>query len=449
MKLPLPKAPAHLQQRPQKKGKHAASKQHSHSQNPQQLQQFLQQTGQAFREATARGDYAQAHDLVKSVLRHVPQHPNANMDLAYTELRLQRYAEAYQHYHQAIQYFGAQVDTNLYDGLAEVCYYLNKPDELQRYGAMAIQTKLAQVANLPLQALPANKPPAFDGSNPNSNIISYSLFGDSPRYCEVAIENVRLAKILYPQWMCRFYVDDTVPTTVKQRLLALGAQVLEVTSEQQQMSGLFWRFLVMDDPSVQRFLIRDADSLLSYREQAAVQQWLASEQWFQAMRDYYSHTELILAGMWGGCTGVFHNIHAQVLAYQAQHSGVARVIDQHFLRFCIWPTLQQSLLTHDRYGFAPQSVAFPSASQQFDFEQHPQFHVGMNFGSSLAEVAVQDATASQVEWRLFDEHDQLVCAYISPVLPNRKIQIWLPQNYADHLSSKAWKLQVHPLQNSN
>ena len=413
--------------------------------NPAKLNQQLTQWGLEFRQLSAQGHYAGALLLVQKVLQLVPKHPNANMDLAYTELRLGRYADAYAHYHRAIEYFGAQVDTNLYDGLAEVCYYLNKHDELQRYGAMAIQTKLAQVANLPVQPLPASLPPAFDGNHPNANIISYSLFGDSPRYCEVAIENVRLAQTLYPNWRCRFYVDGSVPSAIKQRLLALGAQVHEVTAEQQQMSGLFWRFLVMDDPSVQRFLIRDADSLLSYREQAAVQDWLNSDKWFHCMRDYYSHTELILAGMWGGCTGVFQHLHAQILAYQQQHSAVACVIDQHFLRFCIWPTLQQSLLNHDRYGFAPNSVAFPSATQQMAFESHPQFHVGMNYGSSLAEVAVQDAAATQVEWRLYDEQDQLVCAYISPVAPTRQIQVWLPQNYAEKLSSKAWKLQVFPL----
>ena len=49
------------------------------------------------------------------------------------------------------------------------------------------------------------------------------------------------------------------------------------------------------------------------------------------MRDYYSHTELILAGMWGGCTGVFHQVEALISDYI--HSGRylnTRVMDQHF-----------------------------------------------------------------------------------------------------------------------
>ncbi len=56
----------------------------------------------------------------------VPKHAGALSDLAYTELRLGRYNDAYQHYLQAIQASGANVNTNLYDGLTEVCHHLNK-----------------------------------------------------------------------------------------------------------------------------------------------------------------------------------------------------------------------------------------------------------------------------------------------------------------------------------
>ena len=75
-----------------------------------------------------------------------------------------------------------------------------------------------------------------------------------------------------------------------------------MASEQDQhaLSGLMWRFLVLDDHEVDRFLIRDADSLISKREVAAIEAWQQSDKRFHLMRDYFSHTELLLAGMWGG-----------------------------------------------------------------------------------------------------------------------------------------------------
>ena len=32
-----------------------------------------------------------------------------------------------------------------------------------------------------------------------------------------------------------------------------------------------------------------------------------SPYYFHLIRDYFTHTELILAGLWGGCTGVLNN----------------------------------------------------------------------------------------------------------------------------------------------
>ena len=60
-------------------------------------------------------------------------------DLAYTELRLRRYDDAYQHYMQAIKASGSNVNTNLYDGLTEVCHHLNK--KKIKFGRLAISTK--------------------------------------------------------------------------------------------------------------------------------------------------------------------------------------------------------------------------------------------------------------------------------------------------------------------
>ena len=61
-------------------------------------------------------------------------------DLAYTELRLRRYDDAYQHYMQAIKAGGSNVNTNLYDGLTEVCHHLNKKKKI-KFGRLAISTK--------------------------------------------------------------------------------------------------------------------------------------------------------------------------------------------------------------------------------------------------------------------------------------------------------------------
>ncbi|HCQ9618879.1 TPA: tetratricopeptide repeat protein [Acinetobacter baumannii] len=415
--------------------------------NPAEMNKILNQHFNAFKQAAAQGDYVKAYQHVKKAVSLVPGHPGALSDLAYTELRLRRYGDAYQHYMQAIKASGSNVNTNLYDGLTEVCHHLNKKEEKIKFGRLAISTKKELTKNEPALNIPTHKPVPFS-SNPQENIIAFSLFGANPRYCETSILNTKLAQEIYPEWTCRYYVDESVPELVQQRLQANGAQVVHVSPTQKQLSGLFWRFLVMDDPVVKRFLVRDADSIVSYREKAAVDAWLKSDQWFHLMRDSYSHTELILAGMWGGCTGIFHNIEAHIRDYVATgRYPDNRVIDQHYLRYCIWPTLKQSVLVNDSQQFDENSADFPVYDLTSMQNDQDIFHVGMDNGSPVVTTAVNHPTAEKVYWILFDENHDEVCRYDAIVSKGRNIEVNLPHAFAKKIQLQQWKLQVYPYEN--
>jgi hypothetical protein len=122
---------------------------------------------------------------------------------------------------------------------------------------------------------------------------------------------------------------------------------------------LLWRFEVAADPTVRRFLCRDADSLLTVKERVAIDAWLASAYHFHAMRDWYTHTDLLLAGMWGGVGGILPPVATLLSAYQAwrvEHDHV----DQDLLSETVWPILRGHVLIHDSV-FAPclGSVPFP------------------------------------------------------------------------------------------
>ena len=99
------------------------------AQSPKKLAQLNQQLAALstqFRRASAAADYQQAYELVRQGIDLVPQHPVAYMDLAYTELQLKRYLDAYAHYQHAITLSNGSVDPNIYDGLCEVCFALNR-----------------------------------------------------------------------------------------------------------------------------------------------------------------------------------------------------------------------------------------------------------------------------------------------------------------------------------
>lgn len=390
-------------------------------------------------------DFRAAYQHMLKVNALVPGRASVLMDLAYSALRCEQFDEAYKHYKKAIEISGAKVNTNIHDGMVEVCHALKNADELKHHAGLALKSKRDQVAAEPRLAVIEGAVPAFNPANPKESIISYSLFGGLPRYCESSLINVDLAREIYPEWTCRFYVDDSVPEPIQRKLADKGAEVVQVTAQQKELSGLYWRFFVMDDPTVKRFLIRDADSLVSYRERAAVDEWLQSGQWFHTMRDRYTHTELILAGMWGGAQGVFKDVERLIREFVKTGRFMnARVMDQHFLRFVVWPVLASSVCAHDSQGFEPGARDFPEVSRKAEFEDWSEFHVGMNEGSAVFVISVKDASAKAARWELLDELGGVVCAYDAEVSGTREIRVDVPRHYGRKVQAGLWTVRVIP-----
>ena len=196
-------------------------------------------------------------------------------------------------------------------------------------------------------------PPVTSKANPPlDQIIAYSLWGNDPKYLSGAIDNAKMAPLIFPEWRCRFYCDESVPENVRKSLQMLGAQVRLMPRMTAAFFGLFWRFQVIHDPTVKRFLIRDVDSPLLLEEKAAVDQWLASPHPFHIIRDWITHTELILAGLWGGIQGVLPDLWPAIERFYAENHK-ERTIDQRFLRMVVWPLIKDHHLAHDslfQYG---------------------------------------------------------------------------------------------------
>lgn len=213
-------------------------------------------------------------------------------------------------------------------------------------------------------ALPATSPDVWLTEHADrQNVIAFSLWGKELRYLRGALDNALGAAYLYPGWRVRFYVDESVPSELLACLREHGAEVLMQPASQSLRERLCWRFLVANDPGVGRFLIRDADSVLNVRERVAVDDWLASGHWFHIMRDWWSHTDLVLAGMWGGVAGVLPPLTPLLAGYQSGAMETPNV-DQWFLRDCLWSYLRQSSLIHDRCFTPPGAIPWPLPSPE-------------------------------------------------------------------------------------
>jgi len=204
----------------------------------------------------------------------------------------------------------------------------------------------------------------FDGTSPHRNIVCFSLWGNDPKYTYTAVVNAKMVPKIYRGWTARFYVDDTVPLEIRDALVQYGAQVILVENDGRNYLKLFWRFLASDDQGVDFFISRDADAIVNIREKAAVDEWLASGKPFHMMRDHPEHAELIMAGMWGGISGLIPNLTRQAVEYYETHETKWRWVDQDFLRDRVWPIIKNHVVSHDTYyQFGSDARKFPLGSE--------------------------------------------------------------------------------------
>ncbi|EOG8104270.1 tetratricopeptide repeat protein [Enterobacter ludwigii] len=345
------------------------------------ISQQLHSLAEIYRQSMADGDYASASRCCEKALAILPKNMSVQSDYALSLMRQGKYDQAYKVYRKIYRSPQRHEASETWlDGFAELCGHMGKTQEMRTYGLESLTLSDQRFGHGKCWPLPSTPPRPFDATQREKNIIAFSLFGDRPRYCETLIKNIEAANSLFPGWCCRVYLDNSVPQHVWQRLQAGGAQLVDMSHEKTIYPTL-WRFLVMDDPTVERFLVRDADSLLSEREQVCVEAWLRSPWYFHHMRDYFTHTELLLAGMWAGCGGIFPNVARMMREFVVQYRGNARFTDQYFLKAVLWSTVRQSLLSHDAiFGFhhAEPWPAHPPVRWKAE-----HFHVGSNAGFTI------------------------------------------------------------------
>lgn len=183
--------------------------------------------------------------------------------------------------------------------------------------------------------------------NYQKNLITFSLFGNNPLYCVGAVENARLAKQIYPDWIARFYVADDVSEEYISQLKDYGAEVI-ICHRNSSYDGLNWRFRPFIDDYVHFWISRDCDSRLSWRERRAVDEWIQSDKSFHLMRDSHNHLYEIMAGMFGVNNKLFHQRYGKINLDNPNAN--RREDDQTILTNVIWPLIKLDHLCHDHWN---------------------------------------------------------------------------------------------------
>lgn len=213
------------------------------------------------------------------------------------------------------------------------------------------------------------------------NALSFSLWGNNPKYTTGAIRNARLSSTWYRGWQCRFYCDtDTVPQSVIDELSSFpNAVVLGMSASAEPHWSMFWRFYAAEDPTIDCVVFRDADSRITQREAMAVQEWIVSGKGYHAMRDHPQHGTPLCGGMWGVRGGKLKNIRSMIDDYYAK--GLTKTalfgIDQDFLTHSVWPIAHEDVVEHDEF-FIHKPFPLPRdpkhfVGQVYDENDNPQY----------------------------------------------------------------------------
>lgn len=226
-------------------------------------------------------------------------------------------------------------------------------------------------------------------------LITFSLWGEDPKYCVGALRNAELASELYPGWICRFYFTpldgndhflskNGILNQTIDRLLRMSNTDIIAVNEPPNWKGMFWRFLPASEDDVDVFISRDCDSRLSLREMTAVQEWLDSPRLIHVIRDHPFHTAPILGGLWGAKRNAIPDMKELIARWNKEDRWQT---DQEFLRDVIWPQHYHKVLAHDdwnRFPGAVDSRFFPMPRDGNNFEGaiigpneerlHPEHH---------------------------------------------------------------------------
>ena len=182
-------------------------------------------------------------------------------------------------------------------------------------------------------------------------ILSLSLWGNNPKYTVGAIENIKLAAELYQDWTVRLYTDKTAHDCIVDKVNDYNNYEFVVKKDEGDWNGMLWRFLPSIEDDVDVMISRDCDSRITAREKDAVDEWLSSDKDFHIMRDHPFHDIQILGGMWGCRNNIFRKIGISVIDPDSYESKWQ--VDQHFLRYEVYPKVFDTIFVHDPYDHFP------------------------------------------------------------------------------------------------
>ena len=255
-------------------------------------------------------------------------------------------------------------------------------------------------------------------------IVSYSLYNNRPKDVINAVINCMLIPKIYPEWVARFYIDDTIPACIEKLLRTFEHVEVVVMPRHRGSEAMLWRFLPASEYDT-IMISRDADSWVSVREKVCVDQWLAGDRSFHIIRDHCYHSQKIMGGMWG-----VRNYMLPEMKDLVEEFCKTGTYDQGFLAEKIYPNITHNLLVnfgspqYNNQGQLLPGGYFPNDGHCFPIPNYQEWDEpisGLSFREANRMSAFHCAHCGKT-------HDVLIGG-ITEHIPSRALEV--VRNYAN------------------
>ncbi|RXJ74073.1 hypothetical protein CS022_05380 [Veronia nyctiphanis] len=376
--------------------------------------------------ASKAGDWNRVCEVIASDVKDKPVKERAS-----TFLKAAQYAREHKAWHAAIHCYRLLADIETDDEKIALVYSWMS-------SCFGESREFKEAESYGRQSLALRDRERVSRRKNTRRVVSFSLYGQSPKYCETAIINADVMPDIYPGWEMWVYHDDSVPDHVLERLKQRGVVLISASVvEASHMPGTFWRFLALESLDVDMVICRDADSIVCAREKCLVDSWLKSDKSFHVIRDWFGHTDLILAGLWGARHGLLTGVRAMIDRYLVEvgdklHSTHA---DQFFLAEYVWPRIKHSCMHHSSVITEVLNAKWPDNEPRMLGDLDGNDQLGSWKTSSLAIPDIGDAMIEII----FD--NKVLCRYRL----DRGAELVLPRLYRERLQEGVYSLNIAPV----
>ena len=169
-------------------------------------------------------------------------------------------------------------------------------------------------------------------------VISYSLYGNNPRFWKCLVANMDVIAEIYPDWEVWIHASE-VDSRILNLLEKKGAHIIHMEPQAGHI-GMFWRFRPFWDPNVTRTIVRDADDLLSYTDKHAVDLWEESGCHLYTLHAVNTHKKPIIGSLFGlTCDWPKHKLPMPIQGLSSKYGA-----DEHWLANGLLPQVKRSWL---------------------------------------------------------------------------------------------------------